>query len=148
MARLLVQLVEEGVVHLILATSTLSEGVNLPFEVVLVPTLRRGQNDWMSPRDFANLAGRAGRPGHGTEGRCLVLLPGTPRGWSEVQLAKKYEELIKKLELALEAPSAAALGKSALAELLAFVCAQFVHSRCVFTTNSGQIGLEQSWKVL
>jgi hypothetical protein len=117
MARLLIQLVEEGVVHLILATSTLSEGVNLPFEVVLLPTLRRG-GDWIDAREFANLAGRAGRPGYGTEGRCLVLLPGEPRDWSGRQVAAKYEELVTKLAIGPDAASSSAGGRSALAELL------------------------------
>jgi len=117
MARLLVQLVDEGVIHLILATSTLSEGVNLPFEVVLLPTLRRGK-DWITAREFANLAGRAGRPGYGTEGRCLVLLPADPRDWSERQVVNKYEELIQKLEVTPEAQDSKTGGRSALAELL------------------------------
>ncbi len=119
MARLLVQLVDEGVVHLILATSTLSEGVNLPFEVVLLPTLRRGK-DWMTPHEFANLAGRAGRPGYGTEGRCLVLLPVDPKDWSGNQLVQKYEELIKRLEISHDAPDNSTGGRSALAELVLF----------------------------
>jgi DEAD/DEAH box helicase len=117
MARLLIQLVEEGVVHLILATSTLSEGVNLPFEVVLLPTLRRS-NDWISARDFANLAGRAGRPGYGTEGRCLVLLPAELTNWSAQQAANYYEELIGKLAIASDTATSPTDGSSALAALL------------------------------
>lgn len=116
MARLLVQLVEEGVVHLILATSTLSEGVNLPFEVVLLPSLRRGQA-WMDASEIANLAGRAGRPGHGTEGKCLVLLTeGTD--WSAKQSRAKYEELIRGLEITTGDERPAAATRSPLAELL------------------------------
>jgi hypothetical protein len=117
MARLLIQLVDEGVVHLILATSTLSEGVNLPFEVVLLPTLRRN-NDWITAREFANLAGRAGRPGYGTEGRCLVLLPTEPTGWSGRRVLNQYEELIQKLEVTRDPALPTAGGRSALAELL------------------------------
>jgi hypothetical protein len=117
MARLLVQLADEGIVHLILATSTLSEGVNLPFEVVLLPTLRRGQG-WITAREFANLAGRAGRPGYGTEGRCLVLLPADPRDWSGRQIVNEYEQLIQRLEVAPQAQDSKAGGRSALAELL------------------------------
>ena len=116
MARLLIQLVDEGVVNLILATSTLSEGVNLPFEAVLLPTLRRS-NGWITAHELANLAGRAGRPGHGTEGRCLVLLRPEPRDWSAQQVADKYEELIKRLEVAPEAATSET-GRSALAALL------------------------------
>ncbi len=116
MARLLVQLVDESVVHLILATSTLSEGVNLPFEVVLLPSLRRGQS-WMEPSEIANLAGRAGRPGYGTEGKCLVLLPdGTD--WSANQARAKYEELLLGLEIATDGQQPAGGSKSPLAELL------------------------------
>jgi hypothetical protein len=117
MARLLIQLVNEGVVHLILATSTLSEGVNLPFEVVLLPTLRRNK-DMISPREFANLAGRAGRPGFGTEGKCLVLLPAESTDWSSRQAKAAYEDLIKKLEVKPDDDNRSAGGSSALASLL------------------------------
>lgn len=73
LSRLLVEAIESRVFSLVLATSTLSEGVNLPFETILIPTLRRIQ-DTMSPAEFRNLAGRAGRPGSGTEGRTLLVL--------------------------------------------------------------------------
>lgn len=73
MARLLIQVVQERIVHLVLATSTLSEGVNLPIETVIIPSILRKGNK-ISPREFSNLIGRAGRPGIGTEGRSLVLL--------------------------------------------------------------------------
>ena len=73
MARLLIQVVQERIVHIVLATSTLSEGVNLPVETVLIPSLQRSGGS-MNAREFSNLVGRAGRPGIGTEGRSLVLL--------------------------------------------------------------------------
>ena len=117
MARLLVQLVEEGVVHLILATSTLSEGVNLPFEVVLLPTLRRGK-DWITARDFANLAGRTGRPGYGTEGRCLVLLPAESTTWSANEAINYYNGMIAQLAISTENETPSGGGRSALAELI------------------------------
>ncbi len=75
MARLLVRTIEDRIVHLVVATSTLSEGVNLPFETVLIPALRRSGKTF-GIREFSNLAGRAGRPGYGTEGRSLVLFGG------------------------------------------------------------------------
>jgi DEAD/DEAH box helicase len=82
MARLLIDLINERIVHLVLATSTLSEGVNLPFETVLIPNLQRwstNDNKYIdiNSREFSNLVGRAGRPGFGTEGRSLVILPAT-----------------------------------------------------------------------
>jgi hypothetical protein len=117
MARLLIQLVEDGIVHLILATSTLSEGVNLPFEVVLLPTLRRA-NDWITAREFANLAGRAGRPGYGTEGKCLVLLPADSAEYSANQQWRHYGAIINELTITPRANTAETGGRSALAELL------------------------------
>lgn len=82
MARLLIDLIRERIVHLVVATSTLSEGVNLPFETVLIPSLQRwSDNDQkyidINSREFGNLVGRAGRPGFGTEGRSLVVLLST-----------------------------------------------------------------------
>jgi hypothetical protein len=124
MARLLVQLVDEGVVHLILATSTLSEGVNLPFEVVLLPTLRRGKK-FIAARELANLAGRAGRPGYGTEGRSLVLLPANPKDWGERQMVQQYEHLIEELEISPESSDSPTGGQSALAHLLALLWGQW-----------------------
>jgi len=43
-------------------------------ETVLIPTLRRGK-EHIGIREFGNLVGRAGRPGCGTEGQGLILLP-------------------------------------------------------------------------
>ena len=72
-ARTLVEVIQQRIVYLVMATSTLSEGVNLPFETILIPSLRRWPGH-ISAREFANLVGRAGRPGFGTEGRSLGLL--------------------------------------------------------------------------
>lgn len=77
MARYLTEVIQERIVHLVLATSTLSEGVNLPFETILIPSLLRRGNS-IRAREFGNLVGRAGRPGFGTEGRSLVLLESEP----------------------------------------------------------------------
>lgn len=76
-ARLFTEAISERIVYLVIATSTLSEGVNLPFETVLIPTLRRS-GTFVGKREFANLVGRAGRPGSGTEGRTLVLMRPAP----------------------------------------------------------------------
>ena len=98
-ARLLIDLIDQRIIHLVLATSTLSEGVNLPFETVLIPNLQRWDNDRncnvnISIRDFANLVGRAGRPGFGTEGRCLVLMSNFQsslrRHYNSLDLLHKY----------------------------------------------------------
>lgn len=105
MARLLIEAIDEKIVHLVMATSTLSEGVNLPFETVLIPSLQRWNGE-MNPREFKNLAGRAGRPGFGTEGRSLVLVPALPEGVQsrsedgrkKVKIRNLYDRLVRKLQ--------------------------------------------------
>lgn len=70
--------IETSAVRIVIATSTLTEGVNLPVSTILVPSLRR-TNQRISTSEFANLAGRAGRPGVSTEGATLVVLDKTGR---------------------------------------------------------------------
>jgi hypothetical protein len=72
------------------ATSGLQAGVNLPASVVVVmgdPRYSPGIKP--SARDFANMAGRAGRPGHETEGLAL-LLPGNITSGSPMPGARGY----------------------------------------------------------
>lgn len=91
--RLLVQLIERRAVKVVLATSGLSQGVNLPFETVLIPMLRR-QNQLMDRSEFWNLAGRAGRPGVSTEGQTLVLVnEDETAAWRRHQLTSDYSAL-------------------------------------------------------
>jgi len=115
MARLLVEVVTERIVSLVVATSTLSEGVNLPFEMVLLPTLTRGRED-LDVREFANLVGRAGRPGSGTEGRALVLLgPGSQR------TRLTYQGLIGQLVATGSDVPLSSGARSSLAELIQLI---------------------------
>ena len=107
MARFLIEVIEEKIVHLVMATSTLSEGVNLPFETVLIPSLQRW-NENISPGEFKNLVGRAGRPGFGTEGRSLVLVPEQPersqrsQDWKiynkKIEIRNLYNSLVRRLQ--------------------------------------------------
>ncbi|MFB7782191.1 DEAD/DEAH box helicase [Streptomyces vinaceus] len=62
-----------GALRVLCATSTLSQGMNLPTKTVLVPDTWRGQNDRVSVRDFWNTAGRAGRAGLETEGHVILI---------------------------------------------------------------------------
>jgi hypothetical protein len=74
LARRLKAVIDRGFARVIIATSTLSEGVNIPVNVVLVPSLFRGVKP-VGLQEFTNLIGRAGRPGVATEGSALVVLP-------------------------------------------------------------------------
>lgn len=87
--RMMVDLIDRGICPVTVATATLSEGVNLPFDIIFVPSLmRRSFNaaeeqqveNRMSTAEFRNLAGRAGRPGagKGLEGITLVPIPVRP----------------------------------------------------------------------
>lgn len=80
LARLLVNAIAQRIVSIVVATSTLTEGVNLPFEYILIPSLTRWDPDIERQRrftgaEFRNLIGRAGRPGLATEGQSLVVIP-------------------------------------------------------------------------
>lgn len=56
----------------VICTSTLSQGVNLPLKYVIVTGFDLDRKV-MTPRDFNNLIGRAGRSGHYTGGSTLIL---------------------------------------------------------------------------
>ncbi|MGW3477958.1 DEAD/DEAH box helicase [Streptomyces althioticus] len=62
-----------GALRVLCATSTLSQGMNLPTKTVLVPDTWRGQGERVSVRDFWNTAGRAGRAGQETEGHVVLI---------------------------------------------------------------------------
>jgi hypothetical protein len=53
--------------RLVVCTSTLAQGINLPIKYLVVQNLYQGQSQ-ISRRDFHNLIGRAGRSGKHTEG--------------------------------------------------------------------------------
>ena len=82
LGRILVQLVEQNIINVVIANSTLIEGINLPFEIILLPytSLKRkpydiNDNSLVDIKNFKNLIGRAGRPCLTTEGQTYILLP-------------------------------------------------------------------------
>lgn len=92
--RLIVELVERRIVRVVIATSTLTQGVNLPFETILIPGLKR-QSGRLTAQEFANLVGRAGRPGVATEGQALVLLLDGVSRWQREQASADYLATIR-----------------------------------------------------
>jgi DEAD/DEAH box helicase len=86
--RLMIEMIELRICSITVATATLTEGVNLPFDLIFLTSLKRrswdAENEQqivtpLSTAEFRNLAGRAGRPGaaRGIEGMTLVAIPTT-----------------------------------------------------------------------
>ena len=98
MSRLLIDLIQSHVINIVIATSTLSEGVNLPFETVLIPSLRRSQSA-VPVREIINVAGRAGRPGVSTEGKTLVLLAPHSRQSGQIIARRAYQRVVNSMTL-------------------------------------------------
>lgn len=71
------ELIREGILQVVVATTTLAQGVNLPVKTILVHSLYNHIGDeWkpLSARDFWNLCGRAGRAMCETEGYVYILV--------------------------------------------------------------------------
>lgn len=65
---------QKGHIPLVICTSTLAQGVNLPIKYLIVSSIYQGQ-DRIKVRDFHNLIGRAGRSGKHTEGSVIFADP-------------------------------------------------------------------------
>ncbi|WP_346897557.1 DEAD/DEAH box helicase [uncultured Roseibium sp.] len=117
--RLMTDLIDRRICPLTLATATLTEGVNLPFDIIFLTSLERRSYDAeagqpivipISTAEFRNLAGRAGRPGaaESIEGMILVALPEAvsttaprqrPDQLRQVQRAtRSYDDLLARLQ--------------------------------------------------
>ncbi|NJI24189.1 DEAD/DEAH box helicase [Aeromonas veronii] len=84
--RLMTEMIDQRICPITVATATLTEGVNLPFDMIFVSSVTRRSFDPVTQRpvvvpfstaEFRNLAGRAGRPGasKGMEGMTLIAIP-------------------------------------------------------------------------
>jgi len=67
--------------RIIVATTTLGQGVNIGISSVIVSTTSIGQNLRISKRDFWNICGRAGRAFIDGEGKVLFAIDGTRSKW-------------------------------------------------------------------
>lgn len=76
----------EGSVRIIIATSTLAYGLNLPARIVIIAGMHRGIEE-VSELDIIQMCGRSGRMGIDTEGDAIILLPETQSAY----LRKKIE---------------------------------------------------------
>lgn len=76
------QLVEEltldKLLKFVICTETISAGINLPAKRVIFPSLSKviqGQARLLTPEEYQQMAGRAGRPQFDTEGVAITLAP-------------------------------------------------------------------------
>jgi hypothetical protein len=102
--RVMVALIERSICRITVATATLTEGVNLPFDLIFLPSVKRTSFDVatgqqsehpMSTAEFRNLSGRAGRPGaaNGMEGLTLVALQIAPSTTAEGQIRTQRTQI-------------------------------------------------------
>ncbi len=78
---------------IIVATTTLGQGVNIGISSVIVSTTVIGKNSMISKRDFWNICGRAGRAFVDSEGKILFAIDCTHEAWQikkDENLAKQY----------------------------------------------------------
>lgn len=119
LSRRLKMVIDKGLARVIIATSTLSEGVNIPVNYVLLPNLWRATSP-LSIQEFSNLVGRAGRPGVATEGSALVVLPERRYGVHSRQRSA-YLDIVDEIKVSSASESSATpedRGSSPLACLL------------------------------
>src|SRR5258707_11937598 len=71
------ELARAEAVRLIVATTTLAQGINFPIKTVLVRGLQMGETETVSPMTFWNICGRAGRAMKENEGQILFCVDET-----------------------------------------------------------------------
>jgi helicase len=80
------ELLADGQIRMVLCTSTLAEGVNLPIRTLVLYAVQRrtatGTPIPMLARDIRNLVGRAGRAGSSTKG---LVICASPTQWAAVK---------------------------------------------------------------
>ena len=104
---------ENNKASLVVCTSTLAQGVNLPIKYLVISNTAQGINK-ISTRDFHNLIGRAGRSGYHTEGSVIFantklyderLTWAGKRRWQEVRALldpSNSEDCVSSLKLLIE----------------------------------------------
>ena len=99
-------LAETGTLRMLCATSTIAQGINFPVSSVFLASRYRyvpdeGQSVEMEPREFWNLAGRAGRIGHDSVG-VVGLAEGTDRNAQIGFISRSTGALVSRLVTLLD----------------------------------------------
>ncbi|HMP72085.1 MAG TPA: DEAD/DEAH box helicase [Kiritimatiellia bacterium] len=91
------KLMASGQPRIIVATTTLGQGVNIGVSSVIVSQTLIGQDHRISGRDFWNICGRAGRAFVDGEGKVLFAIDATKAAWqvrNETQLSEEYLNIL------------------------------------------------------
>ncbi|MEZ6002055.1 DEAD/DEAH box helicase [Hyphomonas sp.] len=93
-----------GKIRFLVCTSTLVEGVNLACRTIIVrgPKKGTGKDSHMTPQDFWNLAGRAGRWGSDFYGNIVCVDPDEERLWPSGIPQKEVYPIIRETDRALQ----------------------------------------------
>ena len=89
-------LAEEGKLRLLCATTTIAQGLNFPVSSVFLASNKYPYGQEMSPREFWNLAGRAGRIGHDSVGVVGIAAGTSPKKLIEY-VSQTTGELVSRL---------------------------------------------------
>jgi replicative superfamily II helicase len=89
-------LAEEGELRVLCASTTIAQGINFPVSSVFLATNKYPYGKEMSPREFWNLAGRAGRMGHDSVG-VVGIAAGNNPGEIIDYVARSTGELVSQL---------------------------------------------------
>ncbi|MBI1926423.1 hypothetical protein HYR99_19545 [Candidatus Poribacteria bacterium] len=91
------ELVRSEGVRLVIATTTLAQGVNFPIQTIFVRSLDLGQNQSVDAMTFWNICGRAGRGGKENEGQILFAVDLTKDNWQRQRDGQLRQRVIDEL---------------------------------------------------
>ncbi|HEX6666529.1 MAG TPA: DEAD/DEAH box helicase [Solirubrobacterales bacterium] len=98
------RLFREGILRYLVCTSTLLEGVNLPCRNLFARGPKKGRGNVMSPADFWNLAGRAGRWGKEFQGNIICVDTANEKLWPEVPRSRARTPITRASDPVVEKP--------------------------------------------
>lgn len=99
------RLFKAGLIKYLVCTSTLLEGVNLPCRNIFVRGPEKGKNSPMTPGDFWNLAGRAGRWGQEFQGNIICVDTDREGVWQEVPISRRKQVISRAIDPVLQDPA-------------------------------------------
>lgn len=92
----------EGKLRYLVCTSTLVEGVNLSCRTIVVRGPKKGNSTPMTPHDFWNLAGRAGRWGNEFQGNIVCLDAKDENQWPSGVPERARYRIVRETDAVLE----------------------------------------------